>query len=72
MSLTLTCGQVAEALGYLTRDGRPNRPLIRKLVTENGGPRIPPPIDDTLATVHWRWSRAEIEAYATGNWKASA
>lgn len=69
MSLTVTCGQVAEALGYLTRDNRPNRPLIRRLAREG---RIPPPIDMELATAHWRWSRAEIEAYATGNWKASA
>ena len=61
--LTLTTGEVATALGYLKRDGSPNRVLVRRLAVDG---KLPPPIDRSLATVHWRWSRAEIEAYAGG------
>lgn len=66
-SLTLTTGEVARALGYFHRDGQPNRTVVRALARDG---RIPPPIDMELATVLWRWSRAEIEAYVAGQWKA--
>lgn len=65
-SLTLMCGEVAELLGYRRRDGKPNRDAIRRLAREG---KIPPPIDDTLTTGWWRWSRAEVESYAAGEWK---
>lgn len=68
-SLTLTTGEVAHALGYLSRDGRPNRAVVRRLARAR---KIPPPIDDTLALAWWRWSRAEIESYAAGQWKGGA
>lgn len=68
-SLTLHCGQVATALGYFTKGGEPNRVVIRRLAREG---RIPPPIDDTLTVAHWRWSRAEIEAYVAGTWRAAS
>lgn len=64
-SLTLMCGEVASALGYNRRDGSPNRVLVRRLAREG---KIPPPIDSTLTVGWWRWSRAEIEAYAAGEW----
>jgi hypothetical protein len=66
-ALTLTSGEVAKLLGYLTRDGDPNRRLIRKFAGEG---KIPPPINDEVALAHWRWSRAEIEAYVAGEWRA--
>lgn len=60
-ALTMTCGEVAEALGYLHRDGRPNRQLVRRLARDGV---IPQPIDMSITVAWWRWSRAEVEGYA--------
>jgi hypothetical protein len=69
MTLTLTSGQVAEVLGYFTRDGRPDRQVVRKLVRDG---RLPSPIDIEVAVVHWRWARTEIDAYVAGTWRAAS
>lgn len=65
--LTLTCGEVAQALGYYVERGKhrgePNRRLVRTLATSG---RIPPPIDPALTVARWRWSRADIESYVSG------
>jgi predicted DNA-binding transcriptional regulator AlpA len=56
--LTLTSDDVATALGY-------SRVVVRRLARDG---KIPPPIDSTLSVAWWRWSRAEIEAYASGHY----
>lgn len=68
--LTLTCGEVAVALGYLRTGqhaGEPNRTLVHRLARDGS---IPQPIDMELSVTRWRWSRAEIEAYVAGQWKS--
>lgn len=62
-ALVLTVDDVAVALGYETRDGRPDRDKVRRLAREG---RIPSPIDPGLPVVDWRWSRRLVEQYASG------
>lgn len=72
LPLTLTSGEVAVALNYLRAGqyaGQPNRHLVRQLARDGS---IPPPIDMSLSVARWRWSRADIEAYVAGQWKAGA
>lgn len=54
--LTLTFGQVCEALGYPAT-------TCRSMIREG---LIPGPIDDSLSPKRRRWSRAQIEAYVNG------
>jgi predicted DNA-binding transcriptional regulator AlpA len=54
--LTMTFGQVCEALGYPST-------TCRSMIREG---LLPGPIDDTLSPKRRRWSRAEIEAYVAG------
>jgi predicted DNA-binding transcriptional regulator AlpA len=60
--LTLTSDDVATALGY-------SRVVVRRLARDG---KIPPPIDPTLSVAWWRWSRAEVEAYAAGQWRSAS
>jgi hypothetical protein len=68
--LVLDTSAVAVALGYVRQrgahKGEPDRNLVRRLAREG---KIPAPIDDELSPTRWRWSRAQIEAYAAGEWK---
>lgn len=66
--LTLSAAEVADTLGYRRRNGAPNPETVRKLAREG---RIPPPIDEELSVVLWRWSTAEVEAYVRGDWRAA-
>lgn len=66
--LTLTSGEVASMIGFVKRNGEPNRPKIYAMAREG---RIPGPIDPALRALDWRWARREIEAYCAGEWKAS-
>jgi hypothetical protein len=64
--LTLTSGEVATMIGYLHRDGRPNR---WKVYTMARTRKIPSAIDPALPATDWRWARREIEAYCRGEWQ---
>lgn len=64
-ALTMVCGEVARALQFVRRNGEPNRQLVLKLARER---KIPSPVDMDLPVPYWRWSRAEVEAYAAGTW----
>lgn len=69
MALVLTADEVAEALGYSTRAGDPDRDKVRRLARAG---RIPQPIDQALPVVDWRWSRPLIERYAVGKYTPAA
>lgn len=66
---TLTTGEVAEYLSLFEKDGKPHRRLVRDLARNR---KIPPPINPDLSVAHWSWSRAELDAYIAGQWKAVA
>jgi hypothetical protein len=60
--LVLTSGEVAIALGYLHRDGRPDRGKVYRFARDG---RIPPPIEPTVHQIDWRWSATTIEQALT-------
>jgi predicted DNA-binding transcriptional regulator AlpA len=54
--LTLTAAQVGKLTGYTA-------PRVRQLFRSG---HFPAPIDDSLPTPSWRWSRRRIEEWADG------
>lgn len=67
VQMVLTSGEVATMLGYLRRDGKPNRFKIYELARAG---TIPAAIrHESLSTIDWRWSRPLIEQYCRGEWE---
>jgi hypothetical protein len=67
MALVMTAVEVAEEMSWLTSADipRPRPEKVRAMVREG---RFPQPIDMTEPVHLWRWSRADVERYAAGEW----
>lgn len=63
LPLTLNAKGVAELLGWLDHAGAGNGARVRSLYRQA---KFPGPIDPTLSSRSWRWSRRAVEAYGNG------
>ena len=66
--LAMTADQVAAELEYFHRDGTPNGDVIRRLYRDG---EFPAPIDPEQPVQRWRWARARVEQYVTGEWRTA-